>query len=143
MGIFKRDSALENRLKKIREELSLINKDIRSLSDVAKNPEKVAHLPRLKSVEPRKTPESKADPEAPPRSAVHTTEPPSLAPKEADKQATQKAVLRDEKFRDYLSSSFESIKPLRQERRVQRNKAIIMMVFVLILLFWILYGLLV
>ena len=45
---------------------------------------------------------------------------------------------RDERFADYLASSFQSVRPLRHERRIQRNKAIVMAVFVLFLLLWLL-----
>ena len=46
---------------------------------------------------------------------------------------------RESRFADYLSSSLQAPPPLRRERRIQRNKAILMSVFVLLVLFWILH----
>lgn len=43
------------------------------------------------------------------------------------------------RFADYFSSNLQPSKPLRHERRIQRNKAIVMSLFVLMVLFWIVY----
>jgi len=45
----------------------------------------------------------------------------------------------DERFADYLASSFQAGRPLRQERRIVRNKVILMAVVVILLLFLALY----
>jgi hypothetical protein len=45
----------------------------------------------------------------------------------------------DKRFADYLSSSFQSVRPLRHERRIQRNKAIVMAVLALLMLYWVLH----
>ncbi len=127
MSLFRKDSVLENKLKRVKEELSMVNKDIRSLSDVVRNPDRDVSLPRLKSVEMRRL-EGLAD------------VPGAAAGPDESLSGSQRAGQRDEKFRDYLSAGFESTKPLRQERRVQRNKAIVMMVAALLLLFWFIYS---
>ena len=41
----------------------------------------------------------------------------------------------DGRFANYLSTSFQPARPLRHERRIQRNKAIVMAVFVLLVLY--------
>jgi hypothetical protein len=46
--------------------------------------------------------------------------------------------VRDERFSDYLASSFEAGGPLRYERRIQRNKAVVLAIIVLIVLAWLL-----
>ena len=45
--------------------------------------------------------------------------------------------MRDERFTDYLASSFEAGSDLRYERKVQRNKAILLAVVVLVVLIWV------
>jgi len=47
--------------------------------------------------------------------------------------------IRDQRFADYLSTSFQSVRPLRHERRIQRNKAILMIILAGLALFWVLY----
>ena len=47
--------------------------------------------------------------------------------------------LRDERFMDYLASSVDAMRPLRHERRIQRNKAILMLVLLVLVIFWALY----
>ncbi len=50
---------------------------------------------------------------------------------------------RDDRFRDYLSTSLERPSvPLRYERSVQRNKAIVTLCLVVVVLFWILHHVL-
>lgn len=144
MSLFHKDSALEERLKKIKDELSLVNKDIRTLSDVVKHPDESVGLPRLKSVALRKARESVKSSFAAPAQTIEAkpVERAVVPVQVQDRPLTQKPVLRDDKFRDYLSSSFDTAKPMRQERRVQRNKAITMLVAALALLFWILYSIL-
>lgn len=50
-----------------------------------------------------------------------------------------KGARSSDRFADYFSTSFQPVLPLRRERRIQRNKAIVMSVFVLMVLFWIVY----
>jgi len=47
--------------------------------------------------------------------------------------------VRDSRFARYFANSFERVRPLRQERRIQRNKAILMVAFVLVLLVWVVF----
>jgi hypothetical protein len=48
----------------------------------------------------------------------------------------------DERFKSYLASSFQTAHALKHERRLQRNKAIVMLVIVGVILFWVLWQLL-
>lgn len=49
--------------------------------------------------------------------------------------------INDDRFARYFSNSFEHTRPLRHERKVQRNRAILMSVFVLALLIWTVFRL--
>jgi hypothetical protein len=49
---------------------------------------------------------------------------------------------KDERFTSYLASSFQQPNALRHERRLQRNKAIVVLVVALLALFWVLWQLL-
>ena len=46
-----------------------------------------------------------------------------------------RAIHEDARFKNYLASSFQTLHPLRHERRLQRNKAIVMMAFVVLIAF--------
>ena len=48
----------------------------------------------------------------------------------------------DERFVDYFSTSFQPIRPLKHEKKTQRNKAIVMSVFVFFVLLWVICRLL-
>lgn len=46
------------------------------------------------------------------------------------------------KFANYfMAGHFQNLRPLRQENRIIRNKAIVMMILVLVLIFWLVYYL--
>lgn len=133
---------LDGRLKKIRKELSLIDDDLKSLS---KSATVAAGLrgprPKLKSRELREQEEAIARPVSraaagiPKGAAVG-----KLSQKvEPPKQDGKAPAGGDERFLEYLSTSFNSGLPLRQERKLQRNKAIVMLVVVLFFLFLVLY----
>ncbi len=142
-----RDSTLESRLKKIRKELSLIDKDLKNLTDAASGPAPGGSMPRIKSKELREREERRraTDARQPSVGGVDRSAKPA-------KPAKRKPVLQpqgtaqtdsDGRFVEYLSSSFGSGEPLGQERRIQRNKAILMLVIVLFILFLVLYRLIV
>jgi hypothetical protein len=44
--------------------------------------------------------------------------------------------VRDDRFSDYLASSFEAGGPLRYERRIQRNKAVVLAIVVVVVVVW-------
>jgi len=141
--LFKRTSVLGKRLKKIRKELLLIHCDIRSLSKTVEEPGTAFELPRVRSEssrEPGRTAEVREA--AAPVVGTLTDKPGSSREGEEPgrqghgKPRTKGHHIRDERFTDYLASSFQTVRPLRRERRIQRNKAIVMVIFVLLALFW-------
>ena len=52
-------------------------------------------------------------------------------------------LVKDERFVGYLARSVDSLRPLRHERRIQRNRAIMMTVLAVIVLLWVVYRYLV
>lgn len=68
------------------------------------------------------------------------TPPPKPAAGHRDDKGSGGPLRATGRFADYLSASFQPmqpVRPLRQERNLQRNKAVVMSVFVLLVLFWI------
>ncbi|MFC1462458.1 hypothetical protein ACFLQU_02525 [Verrucomicrobiota bacterium] len=138
-SLFKKRSVLAKKRKQIEKELSSLNSDIRSLS---------------KSVDGKPV-KARKERRPPPGSVPTQTNigmdddgllGESLSPSGYDdvpgtprKSKNRQAQLHDERFVGYLANSFDSMRPLRHERRIQRNKAVVMAVFVLLLLFWLLY----
>jgi hypothetical protein len=49
--------------------------------------------------------------------------------------------IRDERFTDYLAKNFQATRPLARERKVQRNKAIVVAIFVAIMFVLVMYRL--
>ena len=107
-------SEIDKRLKKIRKELSSVNNEIESLDVKAEKSRGAARGP------------VSAMGGAGGGDSVR-----------AGRRAAAQSTRCDARLADYLSTSFRSTRPLRRERRVQRNKAIVMSVFVLVILFWV------
>jgi hypothetical protein len=85
--------------------------------------------------------------------AIETSSPPKLRPHSPQDIDTLARLDRlraasgtepgRDRFADYLAARMEKpVQPLRHERRLQRNKAIVTAVFAVLLLFWVLYQLL-
>lgn len=138
---------LGRRLKELRKERELLREDIRTLSRVLKSEEPVQALPKLKSEsarEARVVPPQRRDPVKAARPLPPPPpepQPPRMTPETAagamgDPRKTA-AVSNDERFANYFSSGGFLGKhvPLRQERSVQRNKAIFMIVVVIVVAF--------
>jgi len=157
----KKKSALERRLKDLERESGLVKGDIKALSKVLRNPADVEEVPRLRSAKPGNVPPpSRRDPVFHSRQPA-PVEPPKLestdlfeaaadqrdeAPRRPSRFFAQppqeqsvpknKAVTKDDRFANYFSSgNFLGARPLKQEKNVQRNRAIVMIVTVAILAF--------
>lgn len=160
MALLKKDDALEQRLKQIKKEISLVKGDIKSLSNALEGAKDVTSIPALKSSEWRSREEEKNLERAlnaekrleearkavsstvsslqrtqvnPLNIAAHKDEHRTLSamqetgPDKSVAVPVQKQHLDSEKFRDYLSTSFDSSRLLRHERRTQMYKAILML----------------
>ena len=154
----KRESALSRRLKDIEREITALDRDVKSLAKVAKKtgsepvPARPAAAPAPASAPQAPEPPM---PAPPPPNLRHSDElfpartaashMPSRGPLPPDDDAAapdreRGRVGGDRRFASYfVSGNMDSIRPLRQERSVQRNKAIAMLVFVVLVLLWVLY----
>jgi len=139
-ALFRKKSVLKKKQKQIEKELSSVSSDIRSLS------KSVGSKPARRRKEPPKPP---ADP-GHINPTIGMGEDGLLGqslsksgyddvPGTPRKPGNRPTKLHDERFVGYLANSFDSMRPLRHERKIQRNKAVVMVVFVLLLLFWLLY----
>ena len=154
----KKPSIFEKKLRELEEQASLVESDIRSMQRVLKKPGS-AELPSLRSNQPeprRVEPPAPVEP-LPPPPAPKMVEPPApgkkpapegelfgadeVAAARAGKPAvldtrSRKAPPGSERFASYLSSgSFGRSRPLTQEKRIQRNKAVFMLIFVALIAF--------
>lgn len=138
-ALFKKRSVLTKKRKQIEKELSSVSSDIRSLSkSVGGKPgkKKKEHGPAGGTV-PQHTGIGRDDEGLFAESLAQSGY--DDVPGPPRKSKTRQTQLHDERFVGYLANSFDSMRPLRHERQIQRNKAIVMAVFVLLLLFWLAY----
>lgn len=143
-------------MREIQEELDLVNGDIRTLQKAVKRPDKPIDVSKLKTIKP---PERQPEParghsfEAPEQVAPppYQSESTPVEPQDqsaGDRQApklTGKRSVYDDRFADYLASSFEaqSLRPLKHERDVQKKKAIWMVIILVAVILWVIgavYG---
>jgi hypothetical protein len=146
-------SAIDRRLKELEKESKLLRGEVRSLSKAVKKPESLAASGRFRPPppEPRppRTPERSAGPAhrperpagqfnwgprgpaAPPKPEAAVGSPPAGEPQ-------RNPVEKDKRFANYFSSGgLMGTRPLRQEKNVQRNKAIFMIVLLVIVGLWV------
>lgn len=147
----RKKSPLENRLRELEKEADIIRQDMKVLSRAMKKPDQLAALPRLKSHRiappprqiPHVAPPAVPSPERPaaappgdlfPESPVASPPPRELPTVgETASERPRSHMSRDERFRNYFGhGSFLPARPLKQERRVQRNKAIFVLVVVVV-----------
>ncbi len=132
-ALFRKETPLDRQKRKVEKELSLVNSDIRYLSKILEKPGKPADLSMLKSAKPRPEP----GPALPPPVAeppAHEDAKPRAEAEESPRGVQQRARIYDERFSDYLATNLQSGPPLRNEKRLQRNKAIMMIIFFLVIL---------
>jgi hypothetical protein len=157
-------TALERRLKELQKESELVRSDIKVLNKVVKNPDGFAQIPKLRSERqaPPIAPPLREDPVAKARAAAQELPPagphddlfglppkvepvrgwgrPPVSP-EPNVGAKGKAAPKDERFANYFSSGgfLGGPRPMKQERNVQRNKAVFMVIVVIVVFFWVSY----
>ena len=141
-ALFRRESPLDKHIKRIEKEISLVDKDIRYLSKVLEKPgSKEADLSLLKSVD-RTRPQPRQPPVQIPKKHVDTERPVDSIAGHENQAAGFDAHGKehDERFADYLATNFSDVPPLRYEKNVQRNKAIMAVIALLLVLFLLLYN---
>jgi hypothetical protein len=137
---------LKDRAEALERELARMDEDIRALSKAAAHPDRDSALRRLQRFSVQKDrareiqssrmsgrmeggsrePSSESHPGDPQQPGVSGMATPGAVPPGGT----------DPRFAQYfVTGSLHSIQPLRQERRVQRNKALIMLFFAIVLLY--------
>lgn len=122
----KKKTALDQRLSKLEKELAHIDSDMRALSRRKLRPgESLAQ-------ESKGPEESKA---GKPAGGI------GVRPEKADSRygGGKLRSAGDQRFIDFMATNLKPARSLRHERRVQRNKAIVAVVFVLLVMVWFLY----
>lgn len=153
------DSSLKNRierrLREVQREAMLVREDVRTLRAALEKRDELEHLPKLKSSKyymSRVPPPARTDPvrektaspskaggpvagAAPPR--IRPPEPEPVSPPAGASGSKAKPVQRDERFASLFSSSgfLGTAASAPMDHRVQRNKAIFVLIFVLVALF--------
>jgi len=142
MALRKQDpeSPLERRLRELEEEERSLQQHLKEVSRKARRMENLSSEPGFSKAEPRvasTVPRAGAPPPEPVRETEPEVEPerppartaPGMAPRNPGPPGT-------DRFTNYFSSgSFGSTRPLGHERRVMRNKAIFMLVLVVLVAF--------
>lgn len=138
---------MQARIAELQRELEHVGNNIEALDRAVNTPDQEAALRRLRRIPERQerrveeTPRGPLKPEpAPTFTPVPppAEEPDGVEPGESP-EAKLPRVMPDRRFASYfVTGSLQSVRPLRTERRIQRNKAIIMVIFAVILLYGVL-----
>lgn len=134
----KKSSAIDRRLDDLRREMSRLDREMRTANRAgARPPPATPVAPRAPAEDlfsqVNKTPGAPPAAPAPAVSPAPAAEPPFRAGKPS-------ARFGRERFANYfMAGHFQDMRPSRQEMRVLRNKAILMLVLVLLLVFWLFY----
>jgi hypothetical protein len=140
--LFNRNSAVERRLKKIQKELSSVDNDLQSLSRAVKKPGEGIPMMNARSAAASEKKEQRPIAGHKRVSSGHDSQrtQPAAAKQAAGTAHSQRKVVQDDRFISYLmTSDFQGRRPLRNERRIQRNKAIIMSFLAVVVLLWLLF----
>ena len=152
-SIFRKKSPADRRMKALKKELSLLDSSIRTLS---KDVEKKGIPPELRRLREEVDYQSQVmgtpwaadspDDDSQVGASGHVkratktgknTRKAAVARVEEERVIRQRGKdIRDERFTDYLSGTFQSAQPLRQERGVQRNRAIVTAIIAVLGLIW-------
>jgi hypothetical protein len=123
----RRNPTLKRRIRQIHRELSDVDQSIETLADTAGDPHVEVDLDSRSSVDAGALPD-----------ASRTDVAASSATGDRMKAAVKARGMhiRDERFTEYLSSNFQPAHPMKRERNVQRNKAIVMLGVLVIVIYW-------
>jgi hypothetical protein len=131
-ALLKRKSPLDKRLDRVQKELAALDDDLKSLRKGGRASARSTHLKSEATARER-------EPAARPARAEATPRGHEVAAEGADSAERLRKAEHNERLADYLAGSFHAMRPLRHERRIQRNKAILMIIVVLLALFWVVY----
>ncbi|MEI6562736.1 MAG: hypothetical protein WCO42_00355 [bacterium] len=126
----RKNSRLQERLDSLQRELARVESDIKGISHAIDSPDPEQVRRRLSKVSIQEAPRASS-----PEPIFET--PVSQGTAYTEDVAIPKPV-PDQRFQTYFGSgSLHSVRPLRQERRVQRNKAVFMFVLALVFLYFV------
>lgn len=136
----RKNPRLQEKLESLQREIARVEQDIKGISKAIEGPDPDRAIRRLRKVVseiPQEDLAAWASPQEPSR-MPRVDKPLQPHPiQEPNADVVLPKPMPDQRFQTYFGTgSLHSVRPLRQERRVQRNKAIIM----LILALFILYG---
>jgi hypothetical protein len=135
--LFDKSSLADRKLKRIEKQLATLDKEIHILSKFVEKPGKstIARLKALETAAGTKISGSAANPASgQSRSQTAGRQIEKHPPRDTSK-------VYEDRFADYLASSFQTVQVLRHEKSIQRNKAIVMVVIVVLVLWALLYHL--
>ena len=149
----KKTSSIDKRLQELQREMSKVGSEIRSLSSAARAPASPVRpiAPRLGGFEAEPPASPPPSPAEPPEAGRGVQDPaagqgPALPAAASDLPLFEPrgpiSPTGREKFASYfMAGHFSNLRPLRQEKRIVRNKAIIMSILVVLVLVWLIYFL--
>jgi hypothetical protein len=135
----RKNPRLQEKLESLQREIARVEQDIKGISHAIESPDPDRAIRRLRKVvgempsvevDPRTVP-----PEPAPAGGGEKNAPPA-AMQGANEPLTIPRPVPDQRFQTYFGTgSLHSVRPLRQERQVQRNKAIIMLILAAMLVY--------
>lgn len=148
----RKNSRLQSRIDELQRELERVESHIEQLNEAVNVPDQETAVRRLRRVTDRR-----GLMEGTPPPAAPAPEPVAAAPVETARSAGEplptdaaeglepgnSRLAPDRRFASYfVTGSLHSVRPLRTERRIQRNKAIFMAIFAVALLYWVISAVL-
>ncbi len=136
----RKNPRLQEKLESLQREIARVEHDIKGISHAIEGPDSDRAIRRLRKVVGEIPPLDMllGNPvQEPPRVGGSMEKPaaPPMVPTMSGDMMVPKPV-PDQRFQTYFGTgSLHSVRPLRQERRVQRNKAIIMLILAALLLY--------
>jgi hypothetical protein len=147
----RKNSRLQARVDELQRELEHVETNIAQLDQAVNTPDREVAVRRLRRVTERQErrdddlPRMSSRPEPAPAFSPAAPSPEgSVVPAAGDglEGGGLPRLTPDRRFASYfVTGSLQSVRPLRTERRIQRNKAIIMVIFAIILLYGVLSAL--
>ena len=141
------NSRLQARIAELQRELEQVESNIEQLDQAVNTPDRESAVRRLRRIAERQEIRADEPPRGPPKPEPSQAFAPAASPPEGTPvagpgegmDAGSSRVAADRRFASYfVTGSLQSVRPLRPERRIQRNKAIIMVIFAAILLYGVL-----
>lgn len=133
----RRNPRLQEKLESLQREIARVERDIKGISSAIESPDPDRVIRRLRKVVGEMPPVDQVD-AAQELQGAGREDKSALASslQELPEELVIPKKLPDQRFQTYFGTgSLHSVRPLRQERRVQRNKAIVMLILAVLLLY--------